>query len=188
MRTPLSLRCAGAPALLLALVSASSAFAAELAPDTLTLILQELRQLRRSVELTALLQVKVQVAAERLKLREPQVRALAERAAHAEEAQTASTVEIERTQAELAKVEERMGQETAAEVQPELAAKRRALADTLGHMSRQQEEAHRRAEALAASLAAERGELERLSEALGELERSLERHVHASGVAEPPSR
>jgi len=64
------------------LASGSSSLAAPPAgpapPDTLNLILEELRQLRRSVELTALVQVKVQVAAERIKLREPQVRALAD--------------------------------------------------------------------------------------------------------------
>lgn len=150
----------------------------------MTLILEELRQLRHSVELTALLQVKTQVAAERLKLLEPQVRALAEQAGHVEQAQAASAVEIERTQAELAKVEEQIGQETAPEAQRELSAQRRALLDAIGLMSRQEEEARRRAEAITVRLATERTELERLSEVLGELERSLERHVRASAGPE----
>ena len=144
MRTRPFLRSAGALVLPVVLASGSSSLAAPPAgpapPDTLNLILEELRQLRRSVELTALVQVKVQVAAERIKLREPQVRALAEQAGHVEQAQTATAVEMERTQAELAKVEEKIGQETAPEAQRELGAQRRALLETIGLMSRQEEE------------------------------------------------
>lgn len=187
MRTRPSFRSVGASALLLAWAGASSVFAADAVPDTQTLILQELRQLRRSVELTALLQMKVQVAAERMRLREPQVRAVAEQAAHVEQAQTASAVELERTQAELAKLDERIVQETAPEAQRELSAQRRALVDALGRMSKQEQEAERLAAALSASLTAERGELERLSETLGELERSLERHVRSQGATAPSS-
>src|SRR5262245_2258504 len=177
MRTRPSWQRAGVSALVCALFGACSAFATDSESDKLTLILEELRQLRRSVELTALLQVKVQVAAERLKLREPQARALAEQAAHAEDAQTATAVELERTQAEIAGLDERLAQETRTDTQGEIAAQRRALTDTLARMSKQQEEARQRAEVLRASLTAERGELERLSQTLGEIEQSLERHV-----------
>src|SRR6185436_6607468 len=91
-----------------------------------------------------------------------------------------TAVEMERTQAELARVEEKIGQETAPETQRELSAQRTALLDTSRRMSRQEEEARRRAESITASLATERAELERLLDILGELERSLERQVRAT--------
>jgi chromosome segregation ATPase len=161
--------------------------------DTLTQILGELRQLRRSLELTALLQLKVQVAAERLKVREPEVRALTEQAGHLERALAASAVDIERMRGELAQVEERIGQETSPEARRELGAQRTALAQSIGQMSAQEEENRRQAAAVGESLAAQRAEMDRMAEALSELERSLERHVtggseRAPAPAEPPAR
>jgi hypothetical protein len=141
------------------------------------------------MELTALLQVKVQVAAERMKVRQPLVRSLAEQAGHLEQALAASAVDIERTRTELGQVDEKMGQEASPEARRELLAQRTALAEAIGHLSAQEEENRRRASVVADDLAAERAELSRLSETLGELERSLERHVNrAAAAAGSPAR
>src|SRR5262245_35489015 len=154
--------------------------------DALDLILEELRQLRRTVELTALLQVKVQVAAERLRVREPRVKALSDQAAQIEQLAMASAVDGERARAELAQVEEKIAQETAPDARRELVAQRRALADTIGHLSAQDEENQRQAAAVAESLAAERAEVDRLLEVLAGLEKTLERHVQGAGSERAP--
>ena len=164
--------------LLVANVSATPAVgAADTQADTLTLILEELRQLRRSQELTALLQVKVQVAAERLRVREPHVRALAEQAGQAELRQTANAVDVERARAELARIDDKIAQEATPENRSELLAQRAALAETIGQMSAQDEDNQRRAASITESLAAGRAELDRQLEVLADLERTLERHV-----------
>lgn len=181
------LRVGGAPLLLLLLAAGSVSRAAEVPEpraDTLNLILAELRQLRRSVELTALLQVKVQVAAERLRVREPQLRALTDQAGHLERALAANAVDLERSRAELTQVEEKIAQETTPEARRELVAQRSALLEAIGQMSGQEEENQRRAAAVDDSLAAERAELNRLSDVLAELERSLERHVGGAAAVE----
>ena len=191
MRTHLFPRSLGPLVVALTFAGGSPVLAAQPAErpetDTLKLILQELRELRRSVELTALVQLKAQVAAERMKLREPLVHTLTEQVGHAEQAQAAAVAELEHGQADMARLEEKLGQETVPEAQRELGAQRRALLDAIGFMSRQEEEARRQAQAIRASLATERSELERLSDELGRLERSLERHVTAGGAEDPPA-
>src|SRR5262245_58203637 len=173
------------PALLPARTARAAGQAGEPRADTLDLILDELRQLRRSVELTALLQVKVQVAAERLRAREPRVKALTEQAAQIDQRLTANAVDAERVRAELAQIDEKIAQETSPETRRELAAQRTALADPIGQMSVQDEENQRRAAAVAESLAAERAEVDRMLEVLAGLERTLERHVQGASAPAP---
>jgi chromosome segregation ATPase len=190
MRTRRLLICGGSLLLPFLLAAGSSTLAGEPAEsaDTLKLILEEVRQLRRTVELTALLQLKVQVAGERLRVREPQVRALAEQASQLEQQLSANAADLERTRAELARVEEKLGQETAPDLRRELAAQRGALVEAIGQMSAQDEENQRRVAAVRESLATERAELDRLLDVLADLERALERQVRGTAATEqaPP--
>jgi hypothetical protein len=112
--------------------------------DTLSLLLQEVRQLRQVVEQTTLLQVKVQITLQRLTLQEQQVRLLADQAAQLESGAASTAAELERVRAELLEVEERLPREPDPNTRRGLADQRSALREAIERETQQEQDVRRR--------------------------------------------
>jgi chromosome segregation ATPase len=142
--------------------------------DTLSLLLQEVRQLRQVVEQTTLLQVKVQITLQRLTLQEQQVRLLADQAAQLESGAANTAAELERVRTELLEVEERLPREQDANNRRGLADQRTALREAIERETQQDQDLRRRSAEVGQALGTERSRLDELHRALDGLERLVE--------------
>jgi DNA repair exonuclease SbcCD ATPase subunit len=107
-------------------------------------------------------------------MQDQQVRALAEQASQLESDAVNSAAQLERVRTELGEVEERLTQEADPTARRGLADQRTQLREALERENTQEHEVHRRAAEVNQTLAAEKGRLEELNQALEALENTLE--------------
>ena len=149
--------------------------------ETLTLLLEEVRGLRRSVEELGRANVRLQVTLQRLGTQQQQVRTLTEQGADLEAAISGSVGDLERAKVQLAELQDRMEQETDPEQRRALAQERRSVREMIERQTAQEQDLRRRAADVAQSLATETGKLNELTDELAEMEQP----TPASGARRP---
>jgi chromosome segregation ATPase len=148
--------------------------------ETLALLLEEVRGLRRSVEELGRANLRLQVTLQRLGTQQQQVRTLTEQGAELEAAISSSVGDLERAKAQLAELQDRMEQETDVEQRRALAQERRSLRDVIERQTTQEQDLRRRAADVAQSLVTETATLNDLTDGLAEMD-----PAPASGARRP---
>lgn len=149
--------------------------------ETMVMLLDEVRGLRRAVEQMGRTNVRLQVTLQRLNLQYQQVRALTDQASGLDAAIAGSASEVERARSQLTELQERMEQETNPDRRRDLEIERRSLHDVIVREAAQEQDLRRRSSDVAQMLAVENGKLNELSDGLADLERP----APASGARRP---
>jgi chromosome segregation ATPase len=142
--------------------------------DTLAALLAEVRQLRLALERSALLGVRMQLAAQRLSLQEQRVQQLAAQASAAQAQAARAAAELVQIAQHVERLEEAATQETDAQQRKNLSNEHSALKARLEQQTLAEQELRRRESELLHALQPEKARLDELSGKLDEFEREVD--------------